>query len=110
MVNTMILQFEEYDRKIFWALLMLAASAVILYVYFISIGIIAVVARKETERELGRMTTQVATLEGEYASLDKAIDLELAHREGFVDVSVPRYISTTGEKNSLTLRGSSLGQ
>ena len=104
MFNTVRTQFEEHDRRIFWALLMLGGCAVLLYVYFIGVAVVSVVARKEAESELGRMTAAVATLESAYAALDRTIDLTLAHKEGFVDVSAPRFVSTESRTDVLTLR------
>ena len=104
MVSTMFAQFEEYDRKIFWTLVAIGAGALLLYVYFLSMSVVSVVARKDAEREVGRITARVATLESQYALLDRDIDLTLAHARGFVDVAVPKYISNTVEETVLTLR------
>ncbi|MEK7118463.1 MAG: hypothetical protein AAB869_02525 [Patescibacteria group bacterium] len=103
MVNAILFQFEEYDRKIFWTLIFLGMSALLLYVYFLGISVVAVVAQKVAERELGRMTAQVAVLESQYVRLDGDIDLEFAHESGFVDVVVPQYITTITAGNMLTL-------
>lgn len=105
MTERIIRQFEEYDRKIFWALVFFGAATLFLYVYFVGIAVVSVVARKATERELGRMTAEVATLESEYASLDKSVDLALAHREGFVDIASPKYlVRGLGQGNTLSFR------
>lgn len=108
MVHTMLAQFEEYDRKIFWALVVLVAGALLLYAYFVSASIVAVIARKGAERELGRTTAQVAALESQYALLDRNINLELAHTHGFIDVSAPKYIRAIEEGSVLTLREKTL--
>lgn len=110
MVNAMLAQFEEYDRKIFWTITLLGVGALLLYVYFLSISVVAVVARKVAEREFGRMTAQVAVLESQYAQLDGNIDLKFAHGSGFVDVTAPRYITTTAAGNILTLGDGILGR
>jgi len=98
MVNSMFEQFREYDRRIFWTLAVVGACALLFYVYFVSVAVVSVISRKDAESELGRLTAQVATLESTYVVLDRGIDLELAHTNGFVDVSVPRYISTTDQE------------
>src|SRR3989304_5093542 len=104
MVNSMIAQFEEHDRRIFWMFVAALGVMLLLYVYFVSTAVVAVIARKEFERELGRTATQVASLESEYALLDKRIDLTLAHAQGFVDVSAPRYVTVESRENALTIR------
>lgn len=104
MVNAILAQFEEYDRKIFWTFALLGIGAILLYAYFLSVSVIAVIARKEAEIELGRVTARVAMLESQYALLDRGIDLNFAHTHGFVDVAAPKYISTVAEGNVLTFR------
>jgi hypothetical protein len=109
MVSNVITQFEEHDRKIFWTLVFFGAGAIALYVYFLSISVVAVIARKEAERDVGRMTAEVATLESQYAVLDRSIDLALAHTQGFVDVATPKYVGMEREGDVLTLRERTFG-
>lgn len=109
MVSNVITQFEEYDRKIFWTLVLFGAGAIVLYIYFLSVSVIAVIARKEAERDVGRMTAEVATLESQYALLDRSIDLVLAHTQGFVDVTAPKYVGIQTKGNVLTLREGAFG-
>jgi len=97
MVSNILGQFSKHDRGIFWSLVAIGTFGLLLYVYFVGIAVVSVVTRKEAERELGRFTAQVAVLESAYALLDRAIDLKLAHTQGFVDVSAPEYISTGRE-------------
>ena len=86
MVNAVLSQFEEYDRRIFWGILGIGAIAIFCYIYFIGVSVYAVIARKEAELETGRVTAQVADLESKYAQLLRDVDLTLAHTLGFVEV------------------------
>jgi hypothetical protein len=51
------------------------------------------------------LNARIAQLESTYASLDKEIDLALAHERGFVDIAVPQYLSLGKTENVLSLRG-----
>ncbi len=104
MWKTAILQFEEYDRRIFWSLSALLGLAVLAYLYFLSISVYAVIERKSAESEAESLSAKVSLLESEYVNLDKRITLELAHEQGFVDITVPRYISRDASHDTFTLR------
>lgn len=100
----MIAQFEEYDRKIFWGLLLLVGVAIIAYVYFLSMSVYTVIERRTAETATTRLTAKISILESEYSVLDKKINLDLAHTQGFIDINVPRYISSRGVSDTFTLR------
>ena len=104
MIRTMIAQFEEYDRKIFWMLLSLIGVASIAYAYFLSASVYAVIERRTAETTATRLAAKISVLESEYSALDRKISLDLAHAQGFIDVSVPRYISSRNVPETLTLR------
>ncbi|MDO8520604.1 MAG: hypothetical protein Q7S52_00650 [bacterium] len=106
MTHAVLAKFTAYDRKIFWILAGVGAAALFAYIYFISISVLAVVGRKEAELRLGRVSAVVANLESQYAVLDRSIDLSAAEKEGFHEISQPRYVSPAGrgEREVLTLR------
>lgn len=97
-------QFEAYDRRLFWVALSLIVSSLLMYVYFLSLSIYGVIARKQAESQIASLSAKVSSLESRYAVLDKSINLELAHERGFVDVGVPKYISLEGTRDTLTMR------
>ncbi len=104
MFKVLVAQFEEHDRQIFLAVLLLIFATLIAYFYFLSISVYGVIARKQAESTIADLSTHVSALESEYALLDKRINLELAHARGFVDIAVPRYISRESAPDTLTLR------
>lgn len=106
MVNTLISQFEEHDRRIFWTFAFLFALVLGLYIYFLGVSVYAVIARKQAERESVQTNAQISQLESSYVALDKNISLLLAHERGYSDISVPHYISQEVTKRALTLRDS----
>lgn len=107
MIKSLITQFEEYDRKIFWTLLVLTGLMMAAYLYFLSVSVYAVIGRRTAERDLDRLSAKISILESQYVSLDKRISLDLAHAQGFVDISVPRYISRSAARDTFTLRNGS---
>lgn len=105
MAKSLIAQFEEYDRKIFWTLLSLIGVVVVAYLYYLSVSVYAVISRRTAEREVDKLTSKISLLESQYVMLDKKISLDMAHAQGFLDISVPRYISREASRDTFTLRG-----
>lgn len=104
MIDKLVTQFEDNDRRIFWSLITLTGVAIFLYVYFLSISVFAVVNRRLAEREVDRLTINISVLESSYATLEKKISLELAVNMGFKEISVPRYVRREVARDALTLR------
>lgn len=105
MVKTLITKFEENDRGIFWVLILFFGVAVMLYLYFLSVSVSAVISRKSAEQGIGAITSKISQLETTYVALDRLIDPALARERGFIDITVPKYITQDTNKNTtLTLR------
>lgn len=105
MYQAIVTQFEEYDRRIFWAVVGLIVAALFAYVYFLSLSVYGVIARKQAETKISVLSARVSLLESEYSTLDKHINLELAHELGYIDIAAPRYISREATHDAFTLRG-----
>lgn len=104
MFKSLTTHFEEYDRRIFWAVVWCTVGLVFLYIYFLGTSVYSVIARKQAEAESADLLSRISLLEQRYVELDKDINLELAHKGGFVDVSVPRYLTREGVRDTFTLR------
>ncbi len=104
MIKTVLLQFEEYDRRIFWGFALLLVVSIAVYVYFLSISVLAVIERKGAESLSNKINSHMSVLESEYVTLDKHIDLALAYERGFADISVPKYLSVGSPEKSFSLR------
>jgi hypothetical protein len=104
MIHAILLQFEEHDRRIFWVLALLLIACLSFYIYFLSVSVVSVIARKTAEQATVRLSADVSMLESEYVVLDRVINLSLAHERGFSDITAPRYISQNTEGGTLTLR------
>ncbi len=108
MFKSVLLQFEEHDRRIFWIFVAFFVCSLSLYIYFLGISIFAVIERKGAEQRSSVLTANIMSLESKYVMLNKQIDLTLARERGFVEVISPVYISgnARGEKTlSLRTRG-----
>lgn len=104
MIKTLLSQFEEYDRRIFWGFVIFLVMSLTVYVYFLSMSVFAVVERKGAESQSSKINSHMSMLESEYVTLDKHIDLTLAHERGFADISVPKYLTTGSPEKTLSLR------
>ena len=104
MIKTVLSQFEEYDRRIFWGFVTLLSVSLAVYVYFLSMSVFAVIERKGAESRSSKINSHMSSLESQYVTLDKHIDLALAHERGFADISVPKYLSVGASDKTFSLR------
>ena len=54
------------EKRIFWTILLLLASLVVLYIYFVSKSIVNVIVREEIEQDIVAMQTEISELESMY--------------------------------------------
>lgn len=104
MYRALLQHIEGNDRRIFWILVATLAVVLFAYVYFLGSSVYSVITRKEAESESKQLIAKISILESEYVKLDKAVSLELAHANGFIDIAVPRYISREQTGSTFTLR------
>ena len=97
-------KFNEYDRHLFWGLVVLLLLTLAAYLYFLSRTVFAVVERNHAEKAIVATTANLSTLETKFVALDQNIDLALAHQKGFIDINQPTYITIAVPKQSLSLR------
>lgn len=110
MFKAALFQFNEHDRRFFWAFVGLLSVAIAAYVYFLSISVYAVVARKTAESESRVINAHLSQLESSYAEIDRRINLALAHDQGFLDIAVPKYITHRENTKTLSLRTDTSGE
>ncbi len=110
MVKSMLLHFEEHDRRILWIFVLFFICSLSLYIYFLGVSVVAVIARKGAEQRSAAITANIMSLESRYVTMSKHIDLTLAKERGFVEITAPIYISGAGVGDTLTLRSTRDGQ
>lgn len=103
-MKSVLLQFEENDRRIFWVSILFFICSLSLYIYFLGVSVFAVIERKGAERQFSTLTASISNLESKYVVLDRKINLALAHDRGFVDISVPQYVASDATEKTFTLR------
>lgn len=106
-MKSVLLQFEEHDRRIFWIIVAFFVCSLSLYIYFLGTSVFAVIERKGAEQRSNSLTANIMNLESKYVMLNKQIDLTLAHDKGFIEVTAPLYVSATGGEKSFSLRSRS---
>jgi hypothetical protein len=104
MVKSVLLQFEEHDRRILWIFVAFFIFSLSLYIYFLGVSVFAVIERKGAEQHSASLTANIMSLESRYVTMSKRIDLALAHERGFVEITAPVYVSGAQNGESLSLR------
>lgn len=105
MYASVLAQFSENDRRIFWMTVGILCTAVLCYLGFLGLTVAAVVERKEAKHDLETTSARITALESSYVALVGRVDLTLAHGKGFIDVLAPKYLSAAGDEHTiLTMR------
>ncbi len=104
MVKSVLLQFEEHDRRIFWIIVAFFVCSLSLYIYFLGVSVFAVIERKGAEQRSASITANIMSLESRYVAMSKKIDLALARERGFVEIVAPVYVNGAQKGETLTIR------
>lgn len=81
------------QTRIIGALFGVACILAGMYVYFVNVTVHNVVARREIERDMVAVATEVAVLESHYIDLKSNVTLVLAEERGFAQASKERFVS-----------------
>ena len=68
MIKAVVAQFEIHDRRIFWIFAALLLLALGIYIYFLSIAVVAVVSRRSAEQQAVRLSASISILETQYVA------------------------------------------
>ncbi|MEY2664496.1 MAG: hypothetical protein RIT04_304 [Candidatus Parcubacteria bacterium] len=83
----------NYREAIFFILVAFFGMSLCWYVYSVRAAIVNVVERESIIKEIQKKSTAVAELESTYFSLKNAVNIELAHKDGFRDTPISMFIS-----------------
>lgn len=86
-MTTKILDLDNIERKLFWALTALLAVCVAMYLYSVLSLTVSVVERDRMSRTMHEVSTKAGDMDREYITLQNGVTLEYAHRLGFQDVA-----------------------
>lgn len=87
----------EKERMWFYALVACLVVSVLSYMYFLSASVVHVVMRKEIDKEMSMLSSNVGELEARYIEVQHAVSEDIASLHGFTETDAKIYIdrSTT---------------
>lgn len=91
------------ESRLFYGALFSCIAVVIVYAYFVSLSVIDVVMRKETNAQIAQYHSTLSGLEAEYIELQHAVSSDVATMRGFVSPREKYFIDTSTE--TLVLSG-----
>lgn len=93
-MNTKTLQhLSHMQRDIFWASIVFFFVLMTLYIGFLSVSIVNVSVRQETNDKIVALRSKVAQLEFQYVSLQNSITTETALSKGYVASTPVAYVT-----------------
>ena len=79
--------------RFFWVLVAISILSLGVYVYAVNTIARNVAIRQDLERQIGKTSAGLDSLEFAYIELKNNINIELAHYYGFQEVKSPLYVS-----------------
>ncbi len=89
-------------KLLFFVLSAMLLSIFALYFYFVNKTIMNVVARESIQRNIASLSGGIGELEFKYISLKNNVTLDLAHAQGFQDVSGTKFLARNQKSTTLT--------
>lgn len=91
----------ERERKWFFAALALVLVTVSLYMYFLSASVVHVVMRKEVDKEIASLSSDVGALEASYIEAQHSVSEDIASLKGYKKTEDKIFIDRTAGTLSL---------
>ncbi len=102
--NTAVLNQNDLNRRIFYAMLSLFLLVGGVYVYFMGNIVFSVLERKTVQTEIKALAQNVNDLEIAYLGKDNSINLALANSMGFTEAKGALFANRTALARSVSLR------
>ncbi len=99
-MTTKVLDLDNIERKLFWALASFFALALSFYLYSVLSLTMSAVERDRTASVVRELAAQTGVLEAEYLGLQNSVTLAYAEGLGLKEVSV-KFAGNTNTKLSL---------
>jgi hypothetical protein len=93
----------NHREAVFFILAACFVLSLFSYAFSVRQAVINVVTREALIKEIHTKSTDVSELETEYFGLKNAVNIELAHKEGFKEAPVSMFISKKALGSVLTL-------
>ena len=88
---------EHHFERVLWRTMTVATLLLVgLYMYFVCVSILNVIATKDANVESGRLANAVAALERDYFALAEAVDPAIALRLGLAPIKNTVYVHRPG--------------
>lgn len=81
---------------------LLLVTLACLYVYFLSVSVVEVVARKQVDTEITNLYSEISELESTYIERQHAVSEELAMQYGFEKTSKKTFVDSTDSGLAMT--------
>ena len=105
MAHTHTLHIDtNYEKMVLWSVSGIIVVLLFTYSYFVNASVLAVVERKNIEKEISLASSRSATLEHEYFAQSEKINISLAHSIGFYEPRAEHFAQRGASRSStLTL-------
>lgn len=99
-MTTKVLDLDNIERKLFWALASFFVLAISFYLYSALSLTMSAIDRDRTASAVRELAAHTGSLESEYLGLQNSVTLAFAEKLGLKEVSV-KFTGNTGTKISL---------
>lgn len=107
-INTNIVNNDNLERKLFYALASVLFILFVSYVYFLGSITFNIVERNSLNADIRNLSSTIGDLEQEYLSLSNNIDLHLADSLGFKETKNSRFVSREPLARNLSFRSNGI--
>jgi len=83
------------ERKLFFIAVSFVSAVCMLYVYFVCIAVVHVVARTATDRDIREISLRINTLEARFIEAKRSVTYEVAAEKGFVSTGDKIFVTRT---------------
>lgn len=95
MKHTRTTVLHSNERKLFYTALTFLVAVIMLYVYFVCIAVVHVVARTATDRDIREISLKINTLEARFIEAKRSVTYDIATEKGFVSTGEKVYVTRT---------------
>lgn len=95
MKHTRTSVLHSNERKLFYIALSFLATVFLLYVYFICISVVHVVARTATDRDIREISLHINSLEARFIEAKRSVTYDVATEKGFISTGEKIFVTRT---------------
>ncbi len=107
-INTNIVNNDNFERKLFFALASILLILFASYVYFLGSITFNIVERNSLNVEIRNLSSAIGDMETKYLSLSNKVDLSLAGSLGFKEAKNTQFVSREPLARNLSFRSNDI--